>query len=95
MYLVRVSMPSRNGSSFHRDFTEPTDDHQQAVHNAISALLSGLTIEEKRAARNSLDVMAHPSGPFQGAAALLQETLNEEKKADAKLTQIGEEAHIT
>jgi ferritin-like metal-binding protein YciE len=28
---------------------------------------------------------------LQEAAALLQETLNEEKKADAKLTQIGEE----
>ena len=29
---------------------------------------------------------------LQDAAALLQETLNEEKQADAKLTQIGEEA---
>src|SRR5205085_7714142 len=28
---------------------------------------------------------------LQDAAALLQETLNEEKQADAKLTQIGEE----
>lgn len=61
MYLVRVSMRSRNGSPFHWDFAEPTDDHQQAVHNAIRTFLSGLTIEEKRAARNSLDVLAHPT----------------------------------
>src|SRR5258707_438034 len=60
MYLVRVSMRSHNGSPFHWDFTEPTDDQQQAVHNAIRTFLSGLTIEEKRAAKNSLDVVAHP-----------------------------------
>ena len=60
MYLVRVSMRSHNGSPFHRDFSEPTDDHQQAVHNAIRTFLSGLTLEEKRAARNSLDVVTHP-----------------------------------
>lgn len=61
MYLVRVSMRSSNGSPFHWDFAEPTDDHQQAVHNAIRTFLSGLTVEEKQAARNSLDVVAHPT----------------------------------
>ena len=61
MYLVRVSMRSLNGSPFHWDFAEPTDDHQQAVHNALRTFMSGLTKEEKRAARASLDVMAHPT----------------------------------
>src|SRR6267143_6240813 len=61
---IRAIVPNINASSrfpFHWDFTEPTDDHQQAVHNAIRTFLSGLTIEEKRAARNSLDVVAHPT----------------------------------
>ena len=60
---VRVSMRSRDGSVFYWDFEEPTDDHQQAVHNAIRTFLSGLTREEKRDARLSLDVLAHPTSP--------------------------------
>lgn len=49
MYLVSVGMRSHNGSPFHWDFTEPTYDHWQAVHNAIRTFLSGLTIAEKEA----------------------------------------------
>jgi hypothetical protein len=60
---VRVSMRSRDGSVFHWDFEEPTDDHQQAVHNAIRTFWSGLTPEEKQDARSSLDVVAHPIPP--------------------------------
>ena len=56
-----LQLASANGLPFHWDFTEPTDDHQQAVHNATRTFLSGLTIEEKRAARDSLDVVAHPT----------------------------------
>jgi hypothetical protein len=56
---VRVSLRSRDTSVFHWDFEEPTNDHQQAIRNAIRTFWSGLTPEEKRDARSSLDVVAH------------------------------------
>jgi hypothetical protein len=57
---VRVSMRSRDGSVFHWDFEEPTDDHQEAVHSAIRTFWSGLTPKEKLDARSSLDVVVLP-----------------------------------
>ena len=56
---VRVSMRSRDGSVFYWDFEEPTDDHQEAVHNAIRTFWSGLTRKEKLDARSFLDVVVY------------------------------------
>jgi hypothetical protein len=61
MYFVRVSFTNRYGSPYHFDFQLETDDYAEAISEAITIFLSGLTFEEQRDAAQTLSVMAHPN----------------------------------
>ena len=63
---------------------------QSPLRDAALIVNGNLVEHYEIATYGSLASFARNLG-LQDAAALLQETLNEEKKADAKLTQIGEE----
>jgi len=58
VYLVRVSFTNRHGSPFHWDFRIETDDYAQAVDEAVLTFWSGLTLEERRDAAETFNIMA-------------------------------------
>ena len=58
MYLVRISFTNRHGSPFHWDFTIETDDYGRAVDEAMLTFWSGLTLEERCDAAQTMTIMA-------------------------------------
>ena len=60
MYLVRVSFTNRYGSPFHWDFQVETDDYAKAIDEAVLTFWSGLTVDERWDAAQTLSVLAHP-----------------------------------
>ena len=60
MYLVRISFVNRFKSKFSWDFQMETDDHEEAISDAVLVFWSGLTEQERWDAVHNLDIVAHP-----------------------------------
>ena len=59
MYLVRCAFKNRFGAPFHWDFAVPTDDHEEAISEALLTFWDGLTRTEREDAARTLEVLAH------------------------------------
>jgi hypothetical protein len=60
MYLVRCSFVGRHGATFHWDFQCDTNDHEEAIGEAVITFFSGLTTYEREDANKTIEILAHP-----------------------------------